>query len=127
MKLIFKPEDFEIGLSYLNYNESKIACIKAQSVFNKWLSEQKVVFGTLAFVGNDGQLTGEKFELVDKPYQTHKAILVCIEPIENCKHPWSKIKAEVPIEKGFFKAKEFIVYQCECGAKVKPSSFEEVV
>lgn len=61
--------------------------------------------------------------------QTHKAFLINIEPIAVCTHTKEKVKAQVV--EGWDKTKNYSSisienYICECGAKVKPSAFEEV-
>ena len=112
MKLIFKPEDFK-------YIASKEIWEFAQAKFDSWLAEQKVVWGS----GRGGwtELPSPMFLSKDSDLPaayspTHKAILVCIEPIEQCKHPKEKVLhsiSNIPL-----------VFQCECGAKVKPKEFE---
>lgn len=68
------------------------------------------------------------------PQDTHTAQMIKIEPIEKCTHPSQKV---TPLEylvsssqgmvlgKKEFKDYTYTVYQCECGAKVKPTSYEE--
>jgi len=123
-KLIFKPEDFE------SFYSSKPNGVKwnelaefAQSKLDQWLAQH----GTAVW-GIDGKVDWWTDKIcVDDP--THKAILVMIEPIEQCKHPKEKVHAVV-IE-GWDKTKNYSSssiseYQCECGAKVKPKEFEVV-
>lgn len=55
---------------------------------------------------------------------THKALLVCIEPIVKCDHPPEKVVLhETSDPAGEFWNKQFV---CSCGAKVRPNSFTEI-
>lgn len=52
--------------------------------------------------------------------ETHKALLINIEPIENCKHESHKVSIE------YSKLNKISYYLCgECGVEVIPNSFEE--
>ncbi len=60
-----------------------------------------------------------------------KALLINIESIEKCTHPEKKV--EIVITEGFQKqfgqklpVFQSEYYKCECGAKVKPTGFEEI-
>ena len=122
MKLIFKPEDFK-------YIASKEIWEFAQAKFDQWLEENgKVVWGekmdsTGYFIWCDPKNTFKqenphKHVLTHNLGATHKAILVCIEPIEQCKHPKEKVLHSI--------SRVPLVFECECGAKVAPKEFEEV-
>lgn len=55
------------------------------------------------------------------PESDIKALLINIEPIEQCKHPKEKVKyLEAESEK------YVSFWFCECGVKVQPKGFEEV-
>lgn len=76
---------------------------------------------------------GDKnLQFKDGSYPTHKALLICVEPIEKCTHPKEKVQ-EIIVTEGYEKKYGNMIpvykdesYKCECGAKVKPSSFEEI-
>lgn len=51
---------------------------------------------------------------------THQALLICIEPINKCKHPKDRVKMKDSIKNG----EEW--YHCECGSEVRPKEFEEI-
>lgn len=51
--------------------------------------------------------------------ETHKALLIAIEPLERCSHPTEKVKVVINYSLNNY-------YKCECGAKVKPASFEVI-
>lgn len=82
--------------------------------------EGKIVFS----IGPEALFTSDyKSYFQNKP--SHKALLINIEPIESCKHiniaslHWLNEKSN---------KFEDICFTCqECGVKLKPSNFEEVV
>jgi len=55
---------------------------------------------------------------------THKALLINIEPIEKCTHPSEKVGPYTSMDVLNNKAEHY--FRCECGAKVKPKSYEVV-
>lgn len=113
----FKPEDF--GNLYLDEVQRNAACSYANT---KLEIEGKVVFrgikkGDWWAHDGDQHLGTRIFE---------RALIICIEPIEKCKHPKEKIKNH-PFISGENKLSEILyAYICECGAKVQPKEFEEV-
>ena len=110
----FKAEDFIFD----NY---EINLKKIADVANAKLErEGKVLYGTIPKISNgrSPEFDGP-FQITDNDHVTHKALLINIEPIEKCKHEKEKIKEQ----RGLPFYPEF---KCECGAKVKPTSFEEV-
>lgn len=58
----------------------------------------------------------------------HRALLINIEDLEPCTHPEEKVRPRVVGLKEQICAEHIIkdVYICECGAKLKPKSFEVV-
>jgi hypothetical protein len=59
----------------------------------------------------------------------NKALLICIEPIEECRHEKEKVMCVVV--EGWDKSKStsfcnISAYQCECGTKVVPSEFKKI-
>ncbi len=54
------------------------------------------------------------------PEDTHRALLINIEPIVKCEHPIEKVNFK---QFGTFSTD---YYQCECGARMKPKQFEEI-
>lgn len=159
MTLKFKKEDFKteyeisggVHHGFTMYSKTieyktvlslgaESAAKQAQELFDKWLSEQPVVYG------------GD----IDSPYWTEtnvtsdirplrKARLVDIQEIKKCEHPKEKIKEiESTDIKDFlspgviipgssflegkpvsFPARYKMIYKCECGAKVKPAKWEQ--
>ena len=104
----FKPEDFPDTGAY--------ALEAAHRANAKLERDGKVVYGKRNSNGIVEELGERHLEHTD----THKALLICIEPIEVCKHPPEKIKHDLRYLPGW---EGFI---CECGAKVKPVSFEAI-
>lgn len=77
-----------------------------------------------------GRMEFKTFAIAEKPgpQSTHKALLINIEPIEKCKHG-NLVDAETSYwDKGEEKtlASFHWIFTCECGAKVKPTVFEEI-
>lgn len=58
-------------------------------------------------------------------YETHKALLINIEPIEKCEHPKNKIIRRRVDFSVINQVATNIIYECECGARVEPESFKE--
>ncbi len=108
MTLKFKPEDFEQAF-FETFAEKHNASYIAQKIFDKWLSEQKVVYGQ----------PPEFYDwTVDKcPTDTHTARIICIEPIVKCDHPKEKVQEYFPEDHN---------YRCECGQRVRPKAYEVV-
>lgn len=133
----FKPEDFE-GPAALNrwvkhgsYEYTEILKFVSERANQKLESEGKVVTGFYddPNSGKHPQYESWLFTDKSKPRDSHKALLINIEPIEKCTHPAEKIRQmnwSEPVE-GFnrgFRVTMDAIFQCECGAKVKPKSFE---
>lgn len=120
------------------------------SSFEQWIGNMQLKFNDvsltkLADISNDKLERDAKFltRVGDYWYETdfgdwlnsfNRALLICQEKREVCKHPVEKVKFETRIvsDKSDFIGKEFTQlmvnevawYQCECGAKVKPKEFE---
>lgn len=120
MKLsIFKPEDFggEYGLcDHCMADATNMANHK----LNQWLKENgKVVYSQ----SPDKRYWTDPHDPTTQGVHLEsdiKALLICIEPIEKCAHPREKV-VDPRVSK-----LNLVYYQCECGAKVQPSGFEEV-
>jgi hypothetical protein len=117
----FKPEDFKFSdgppktFQYM-VNDS-VSIEEAARVANAKLErEGKVVYT------NVHKLNLTWYESNSCKEDTHKALLINIEPIETCKHP----KEKVCSIRNIMNANEIICWKCECGAKVQPKEFEEV-
>lgn len=118
----FKPEDFDI-----EYKEDTLISHKewAANLANAKLErEGKVVYN------HHGPSTNfnEHPVWISKGWQdgdsTHKALLICIEPIEQCKHP--KEKVSLHCEKYLNGLPMSSEYVCQCGATVVADTFKEV-
>lgn len=114
MKPFFTPEDFEDKhnpLSYMNALSDKVASIANA----KLLSEGKVMFGVMGesrwHFYSSQQIPGKT------PQDTHKALLINIEKIEECKHPVQRYE----IQKSNV---QFFCNNCGVELKLKPDSFE---
>lgn len=104
----FKPEDFgNIGIC-----SSQIMSNMANEKLER---ECRVVFGHIGS-GKELFFSSTKSE----SYDTHRALLICIAPLEKCSHP----KESVTQWANFTSKNDY--FQCECGAKVKPKEFEEI-
>lgn len=114
----FNPEDFVLS-AHPEIPTDKWVQMTVASIANAKLErEGKVVYK----INNGYQLSWNENPLTSLGGEgSLKALLICIEPIEKCKH----IKATAGIDFSF-PHKTIIEYICECGARVKPSSFEEI-
>ncbi len=86
-----------------------------QRIFEEWLEDQPVVYGRKETGSTDG-LCG--FAELRYSYDTHKARLVCVEPIkpEECEHPTKSILSPNI---------SFDLFRClECGHFIKPKGWE---
>ena len=87
MRDIFEPSDFDTYTQsgvYMGYISPQEAATLANAKFNEWLlREGKIVYKQPGFSGHSWQEN-----IYDASNRTHKAILVCIEPIEKpkCEH-----------------------------------------
>lgn len=115
MSLKFKPEDFKEYADAKDIQKELVTI--AQQIFDKWLSEQPVVYMSTGAYDND-----EWTEKLEDRFRKKKARLVCIEEIKKCYHPKEKVKSKY----FYSEIAEGIVHECECGAKVQPKEFEEV-
>ena len=104
----FKPEDFK------HSSNSPLISSDAADIANAKLErEGKVVYGYQHDYDEEWV-----FHSNESPEEhTHKALLINIEPIAKCEHPKEKVKLE---------GTPPIAFYCECGVKVKPTSFAEV-
>ncbi len=109
MLKFFKPEDFHYQYDHMLTPER--ASDRANA---KLEAEGKVVYNTYA----DKQL--ETWQQLNNPEGLFKikALLINIEPVEECKHPEDKISTY---------ANGIAEYLCRlCGTRVKPTKFEEI-
>lgn len=120
----FKPEDFD--REFLNTATSVTTELIAHSLAceianTKLEREGKVVESVLM---DDGSWYASTNGCMMK---THKALLINIEPIEACNHPKEKVRPDCTIYviNGFTTGGENH-FRCECGAKLKPLTFEEI-
>lgn len=107
----FIPEDFS------NHLKCSWPAEEMAKLCNEKLErEGKVIYG---IDEKDWHIKEPYIKSTGEKLTTHKALLINIEAIEKCKHPIESIKANDPnIIHGFICS--------NCGAKVKPTSFEEV-
>ena len=109
----FKAEDFNTYGTSGVYHQHITPTEACRMANEKLQREAKVVYG-IPFQANCS--TG--FHEIQSKYDTHKALLVCIEPIEkkSCTHP-----DVMPCNSGFY-------YRCtDCGKKLHPTGWKEVV
>lgn len=132
----FKPEDFDKphpsgnrGLSVEYIEKYWHYFVLAADFANAKLErEGKVVYS--GFSDNEWTLTpliGGKSGREDISQQ--RALLIDIKPVKKCEHPISKchlISAGSDQSEGPYRIEYKTAYSCECGAKVKPTAFEEV-
>lgn len=115
----FKPEDCSKYLAKIFDTYCKPdgkGATQLASLLNEQLErEGKVVYGTQV-----GKHWRTELALVD----VNQALLIAIEPIEKCEHPEEKLTVmasrdyRIPV-------KHNLSFLCECGARVKPTKFEE--
>lgn len=103
----FKPEDF----SPFENHERALA-----DFCNAKLARE----GQVVWQSDFGKIWLDREDHTARPI--NKALLIRIEKIETCKHEKEKIK-EIPAPKWSTRISWHV---CECGANVKPTSFEEV-
>lgn len=101
MNLKFKPEDFESagtigmnqtfvvpsGFTIIAYDPQKAANI-AQQIFDAWLKENEKV----VYLSGPAVIGSFICGLESKSVDTHKAILINIEPIEKCPKEFEEVK-----------------------------------
>lgn len=107
----FKPEDFD-GITHEWENRKFIRVEYAVDICNAKLERE----GRVVYLTQTNQPTNN---MLEKQYDwhTHKALLINIEPLEKCRHPKEKVTKRINWEG---------IYECECGQRLKPASFEEV-
>ncbi len=101
----FKPEDFPQDIDH----------IRALEIANAKLErEGKICYSN--DLGDDFwvQESGDKWK--------YKALIINIEPLLPCSHPEYKVNSFIDMTG----PEPFYGFQCECGAKLKPKTFEEV-
>lgn len=102
----FKPEDFLPGNDFYKITWDDVVRKQLADRANAKLErEGKVVFGIPG---------ADLWEEALYSSSTHTAVLINIEPIEKCTHPAEKV------------VQTTIDFQCPCGAKLKPKTFEEI-
>lgn len=118
----FKPEDFR----YLNITNAtqrleslqELASNIANTIIQR---EGKIVY----FLEDDHWENGSWTVDTTYPPAKTKALLINIEPNEKCQHPKEKITI-TSVSREMYNKDWDKSYECECGAKVKPTVFEEV-
>ena len=134
MKLeILKPADF-ISQYYLPEDVQRYIAEIGNKKINDWLAyNSKVVQGSILtplwgeVPKNPSHFAGMQ-SVIGGAAPTHKALLICIEPLEVCTHPKEKVKAivvEFWQKEPAYSTAEIRGYQCDCGVKVVPNSFVE--
>lgn len=110
----FKPDDIELDECEVTYERKKYLV--------KQLNAKLEKEGTI--VSGDGEVFSKYERRLLNMKRIYKALLINIEPIEKCNHMGKKLeKIEGFLPQHF---KYAGCYKCECGAKVKPVSFEEL-
>lgn len=128
-KLIFHPGDFKPILDLFDRNqvvapEYKAAEI-AQSIFDEWLKRATVVYGQAEGRGNPEQYDWAKNQISS---DTHKALLICIEPIKpKCeKHEPLFLGNEMRYD--FNNQKFGVIFSTDCkhcGQQIEPAGWKE--
>lgn len=113
----FEPEDFYTK----GEDDTRRTPLEACEIANAKLEQKgRIVIGSPETNWDEG---GNKIE-------THKALLINIEPIEKCKHPRSKVwLTDEVIRSDLYPNAKRTVWKCDCSAKVKvPDNmeFEEI-
>lgn len=118
----FKPSDFE---KYLT--DAYTQQLSADLANEKLEKEAKPVFGSpngksTTYVA--GQIWNTYNDVTQR--NTHKALLINIEPLEICTHPKEKVKHHLGkgINGPFEPFRQY--FECDCGVIVKPIAFKEI-
>ncbi len=113
----FKTEDF------VNYGEEqweKPCLIKPSEAAVK--ANEKLINLGLRVYGKVEPSSYTDFSSREHESDTHKALLINLEPIKECPHPKEKVRE--------FRNTNFdgpvYIYECNCGARVQPKEFEEI-
>jgi hypothetical protein len=120
----FKPEDF-----LENSHCEKCAKWAAEYANEKLKREGKVVYTMSEGDNNVLYVDKKRFDQCSEQAKgacKFKALLISIEPFEQCTHPKEKIKASML---NIFRDDPDLdkyCFRCECGAHVKPKEFEEI-
>lgn len=131
MKLeIFKPEDFpscptSINSSVYTMLTSHSAAHSANHRLNEWLEKNSTTVCRMPIVGRMSNWTELTALAKIADNHTETALLICIEPVEECKHPKEKIMASAT----YFGPGNMVLtckFICQCGVKVQPKEFEEI-
>lgn len=114
----FKPEDFKYDsfvFGETNYINIEYASNRANEKLER---EARVVYGVIESTFNY-LVTKEALGFGTSPLKlsTHKALLINIEPIEDCKHP----KEKVCIKRNLVSHTSW--YECSCGVEVEPTTY----
>lgn len=116
-KLIFTKEMF--GEDCHVYSPADCV-VKVQRVYDKWLLQQKKVYGCDNYPANWG-------EYDDEAGDTHSAILCCVESIEKkkCEHVLSRVRVDG--EPWKWDIGPLGTFRCsECGIEIEPTGWKEV-
>ena len=105
----FKPEDFK----YI----SKELCEDAANCANAKLEREGEVVYNFQDSLEYGWFKEHKFN------NTHKALVINIEPVVKCDHAKEKVKRTIDYSYNNTSYKES--WHCECGVEVSPTAFEE--
>lgn len=112
----FNPDDFEPGRIVHTENISlEYAAKRSNEKLQKWLSKATVVYTRM-----QEYRVWQHWHHFSFEGATHKALLIKIESIKKCDHPKDKVH-----ENSVKGLADDWAWICECGAQVKPVSFEE--
>jgi hypothetical protein len=129
MSLKFTYEDFNRkGAARDSFTAEiiRLCAVRAQELFDRWLASQPVV--TTVGEPDDRAEFWCKHKATNAKWQ---ARLVDIQPLSKCEHPAEKVKtiyggtACLDADSGEYGISKDR-FECECGAKVKPSAYTEV-
>lgn len=115
----FTREFFEqISIDFQNsFRSGSVYDLYALKANQELFSKSIRVFGTTDTDGKKMYYANYKASL-----DTHRALVICQESIEVCKHP--KDKVETVFSRSV--VDEIECFVCQCGAEVKIAGFEEV-
>lgn len=131
-KLIFKPEnfcssgklptDYNSPMSRAEINGATHCARVAQRLFDEWLDGQEQVYGAPNITSSDPKHHTWSATFVNNPEMTHKARIVCIEPIFKCLH--EKLRHLTDTKDDVL---DNVAMECAvCGAHVVSTGWKEV-
>lgn len=131
---IFRPEDFD-GVAFNGLYAREVCANLAAAHLTQWLKENgKRVYGDYHQTEWRNTIQDERqFKVISSNFKNsyYQALLIAIEPIKKCEHGPKLVKQLNWIEPktGYnpgLRVHDQVIFECECGARVEPTSFKEV-